>query len=287
MQIINTYKVQTGVKFIYVSLDTREGKDCVGHWIWECSFFINDIKKLKEESGVSIKILLNGKKSYKINILSDFGFSESDIVYSNNMSSNTTDGDTWNLNYVIPEEEEYVMVVPSFFYLWKTTIHNDLFFNKLTDFRKHYIDTLPEITKTIPITYISRSQKENYSRNTRKFINFEEFSSLMCEKNVHILDTDKLSSLKPQFHTVLKSKVIIVEMGSAFMINCVFIASNSHIIVINDIHHYNTPIHDWFKIYIKLVEERNNTVEIFSTGNGNESFSVDLNKMAQKIDSLI
>lgn len=287
MQIINTCKPETYVQFIYISLDTTEGKECVGHWIWECSFFIQDIKKVKQKHGLTVKILLNTKKTYKLNILSDFGFNESDIVYSNTMSTHNTGGDNWNLNYVIPEEE-YILLIPSFFYLWKTTINSEIFFNKVAEFRKYYIDNLPEISKTTPITYISRSQKENYSRNNREFINFKDFRNLMCEKNVNILDTDTLSSLTPQFHTVLSSKVIIVEAGSAFTINCAFIASNSHIILINDIHgYYNSSNYEWFIVLRILLESRNNTVEIFSTGdktNNNTPFSVDLNRMSEKID---
>jgi len=285
MQIINTYKLETDVEFMYISLDTTEGKDCVGHWIWECSFFINDIKKYSEEYDLPIKILLSNKKNYKLNILSDFGFNESDIVYSNKMTTHETQ---LSMNYVIPEEEEYVLIIPPCFYLWKIDRNTTLFFNKVNDFRKYYIDKLPDISKTIPITYISRSQKENYSSSKREFINFKDFRNLMSEKNVNILDTDKLVSLTPQFYTVLKSKVIIVEAGSAFTINCGFIASNSHIIVMNDIHHYNNPNNfEWLHMLLKLVEERNNTVEIFSTGNDNQSFTVDLNKMSQKIDTLI
>jgi hypothetical protein len=287
MQIIDTTNLDRDVEFMYLSLDTAEGKDCVGHWIWECSFFINDIKKYSEEYNLPIKILLSNKKAYKLNILSDFGFNESDIVYSNKMTNHSTD---LNLNYVIPEEEEYVLIVPSFFYLWKTSRNSEIFFNKVAEFRKYYIDNLPAITKTIDITYISRSQKENYSGNNRKFINFKDFRSLMNEKNVNILDIDTLSSLKPQFHTVLSSKVIIVEAGSAFTINCAFIASNSHIIIINDIHHYNNPNNtEWLHMLLKLVESRNNTVEIFSRGdktNNNTPFSVDLNRMSEKIDIL-
>ena len=54
--------------FIYVSLDSLEGANCAGHWIWECSVLLPHIKELKNHINKPLKILLNGQKKYKTNI---------------------------------------------------------------------------------------------------------------------------------------------------------------------------------------------------------------------------
>ena len=150
-----------------------------------------------------------------------------------------------------------------------------MFFDYLTKFRNHYILNIPNITKSIPITYLKRSEKENYANNYREFINKDEIVSILEKRGVNLLDIDSLNSLLPQFKSIIKSNTIILEMGSAFTINAAFIASNSHIIVINDNYGYYSSNTPFFIIFRKIMEERNNTVEIFSTGNHSQSFCVD------------
>jgi len=278
LRIINTHP---NASCTYVSLDTAEG-DCVGHWIWECALFLPYIKDLQKD--IPIKILLRGKKRYKDNILADFGFSESDIVYSDLMKS---DGGTWQQKYVIPQEGEYNLYAPTFFYLWTVSEDTTAFFVAVERFRKYYIDTFTDLTKSIDISYVARSKKENYTPNARTFENANEFRQMLDDKGVHIIDIDELSSLRPQFCDILKSRNIIIEMGSAFQINAAFMAENSHIIVINDAWNYKTTDWSFFRIYRKLTTERNNTVEIYSTGRERTAFNVDINCFANRIASII
>ena len=189
-RIIDNCKSKDRPSFIYISLDTIEGSSSVGHWIWECSLFLPYIKDLVK---TPFKILLKEKKNYKLNILSDFGFYDDDIVYSNKMAS---DGQTNQEQYVIPSEEEYIMYVPKFFYLWNTVLENNVFLDAFNRFRDYY--ALPDIVKTTPISYIARSRKENYLTNYRHFVNVDEFIEMINMKNVNIIDVDNFSSLKPQ-----------------------------------------------------------------------------------------
>ena len=110
---------------------------------------------------------------------------------------------------------------------------------------------------------------------------------MLEDTGVHIIDTDELSSLKPQFCDILKSRTIIVEMGSAFTINAAFMAENSHIIVINDIWEYNTTTITFFRAIKKLIGERNNTVEIYSTGSHMAAFKIDLQSFSDRISTII
>ena len=287
MDIVNTFKNKEEISYGYVSLDTIEGSSCVGHWILECSFFLPYIKELQKTVPYKLKILLNGSKMYKTNILSDFDFHEADIVYTTKMLNDLRGNCTWQEKYVIPEDSEYILHIPKFFYLWQTTIHTSLFFECITKFREYYIEKLPNITKSIPITYVARSKKENYKPSTREFINKEEIRNMLSEKGVNILDTDGLTSFIPQFHDIIKSNTIILEMGSAFLINAVFIASNSHIIMINDNWDYNADNNTHIELLRKIMKERNNTVEIFSKGEGTKAFNVDKDLLEKRVSDIL
>jgi len=283
MELIRTINTTTNAPFIYVSLDTTEGMGCVGHWIWECALFLPYIKDIQKNTSTPIKILLNGKRRYKINMLSDFGFYEDDIVYSKKMAK---DGNNFQEHYVIPEENEYMMYAPKFFYLWTVYVENNVFFDAFERFRNFYVSKLEPITKPIPILYVARSRLENYHLNKRTFVNFNDFYNIIEKRGIDILNVDNLSSFVPQFQKVLDSKTIIVEMGSAFTINAAFIATNSHIIVINDMYGYHTCQHSFFQVMRKLMSLRNNTVEIFSISSGRQ-FNIDISKFETFMDNIL
>ena len=283
----NTLQTVTDVSFVYVSLDTIEGSDCVGHWIWECSLFLPYIKELQRELSVPIKILLKNEKRYKRIILSDFGFQESDIVYSTKLVQDN--GNRWQDKYVSPIESEYICYVPEFFYLWNVEVNTTPFFEALTKFRDHFMKTIQPVEKTIPLLYIGRSRKENYNPQRRIFTNLDTFWNMLEQNNVTILNVDKLQSFQTQFTMVMRSKVIIMEMGSAFTINGGFLATDSHIIIMNDhwnYHESNTP---FFQIFRKLQTERNNTIEIFSSniGNFDGSFEIDIPHMEKRVQQIL
>jgi len=285
IDIVNTFTNNNNIQHVYVSLDTAEGS-CVGHWLWECALFLPYIKVLKKTLPYTLKILLHDSKRYKTNILSDFDFYETDILYSSKMISDHRGRGNWQETFVIPEESEYIIYLPKFFYLWETNIHTSLFFDCLTRFREYYIQKIPDTSKSIPITYVARSRKENYANNYREFINKDEIRTMLEENKVNIMDVDTLTSLVPQFSQILTSKTIIVEMGSAFKINAGLLASNSRIIVINDLWDYYNVDAPFFHILRKLMNERNNTIEIFSTG-AIKPFTVDKEYLEKRVCELI
>jgi diaminopimelate decarboxylase len=100
-----------------------------------------------------------------------------------------------------------------------------------------------------------------------------------------MIDTDRMTSLTPQFQDIVQSNAIIVEMGSAFTINATFFASNSHIIIINDAFNYHTCDFPFFQIIRKLMQERNNTIEVFSYGKHRASFQVDITSFKNTIQN--
>jgi hypothetical protein len=291
--MLNTMPPNKEVQFVYIALDCTEGS-CVGHWIWECALFLPAIKLLQTQLPHKIKILLNEPKLYKKNILSDFGFYESDIVYSNKLENFPINGGD-NRKYIHPEESEYTLYLPNIHYLWITHKERRIFFDCLNSFRNYYIQQLPDITKSTKISCVVRSIKENYFINKREFVNKDEVYNMLEKKGVNIICTDYMTSFLPQFHEILKSKVIILEMGSVFTINVAFIASNSHIILLNDFWNYDNYNSCWMEVIKKLSSERNNTIERFPTEKavgpdfkvGGHDFSIDTDKLEKRISEIL
>jgi len=281
INLVNNFKSDTPPPFSYVSLDTTEGSDCVGHWLWECAIFLPYIKDISKNTTTSLKILFRNRKEYKVKILADFGFYESDIAYSPIMVP-FGDGGQFQTR-VHPSEEEYSVYVPQFSHIVNQLDNNNLFSTRINRFRKYYIDSLPNISKTIPISYMARSNKENYHLNPRRFENMDAFCNLLNKYNVNIISVDNLDSFKAQFEIILRTKVLIVEMGSAFAINAGIIAADSHIITFNDFFADNN--HSHFILQRRLIKERNNTVDIFSKGSGHmhNPFSVNLEEFEQRL----
>lgn len=282
MDLIRAINTTTDAPFIYVSMDTAEG-GCFGHWMWEVAIFLPHIRDLRKKEARPLKILLNEKRAYKTNVLSDFGFYEADIVYSTKM---VKDGNTWQEKYVAPTEASYMMYVPKFFYVWNTTPTTYPFFEALHQFREFYISSIPLTTKTTPILYVARSRKENYAQNARTFVNMEDFRSMLHKNGVKIMEVDTLTSLTPQFQEILSASVIIAEMGSAFTINGCFIASNSRIVVINDMYNYPSCNYGFFQAMKRIMPERKNLVDIFSYGTNSAPFSIDIPKFEVMIKAL-
>jgi hypothetical protein len=181
MDILNTFKNKGYIQYAYVALDNAEGSSCVGHWFWECALFLPDIQQLQKTLPYKLKILLHEPKKYKTNTLSDFGFYHEDIVYSKKKENDKRGTGTWQENHVIPEESEYLLYLPKFFYLHHTNTNATSFLECLNKFRNHYIEKIPNTAKTIPITYIARSLKENYKSNYREFNNKKEIRDMLVK----------------------------------------------------------------------------------------------------------
>lgn len=266
------------VQVIYIALDTIEGSGCAGHWIWECGLMLPHIKEIQQNNKKKFKIILNKKKQFKLDILNDFGFYDDDIVYSDKM---TISGIKWQENYVYIDELDSVTYIPYFFYLWNTTdtIKSHYFYFSLDLFRNFYINQIESLNKTIPILYIGRTKVPGEVYCPDKIRNSQDIINTMDKYNIPILDISKLNSLKPQFEMVLKSKIIIMEQGSAFLINAVLISSNSHILILNDFDNYYTSELSYLKASRKLMQERNNTVDILQTSIPHVSIDIDINKL--------
>lgn len=246
-------------EYAYVCLDTVEGSECFGHWMYECALFLPYIDIISKELGKPLKIVLHKERRYKKVVLRDFGFTEENIIYSDRM---TTHGHSWQMNHVLPNEDSCMAIIPKFLYTWPVYPETSIFFEHVSRLVNSY--NITNVEKTIPYLFLKRSQKENYAHNSRTFINIEEVSDMLSDIGVQTLQVDNLDSLGPQIHIVRSAKTIIVEMGSAFTINAGWFAKDSHIIILNDFFNVNTSENSFMKVLRKQMAENGVTFEIFT-----------------------
>lgn len=273
---------------IYCSLDTKEGADCFGHWIYECAVFIPSICKLKELYP-TLKILLYCPRKFKINTLKDFGLLESDIEYSTNMSDRSLcrcnewykeelcNHDHTNHGWVLPATKDR-LYIPHFFYSNRNSVNNINFFKCVKEFQEHYNIYNYNVQKSIPFLYLIRSRKENYSLSTRIFENLDDMLSLSKKHDIKIIDIDTLSSIREQVNIVLQANVIIHEDGSS-LVNSTFFSKNSHAVILGRIGQGANML----EIYDKLLNISNTTICYFENLNTYRSIRIDMEKLEEHI----
>ena len=229
----------------YFVLDSLEGKNCIGHWIEEAAIYIPFIKKLKLKYP-KIKILFDGYKRYKKQFCDLFEINEDDIIYvcdrelfdpiikgrDNGCNHNRMD----ELYY--PQDKEYTIIIPCYMYIYYIASYTDNNYYKLFNNFKQLLPVKENNTKDIECIYIIRSIKsnnENYKLGTtnRKFHNLDDVIETISNMGIPIYDAADFKDLKEQIDTVNRAKTIIVEAGSAMIINALLFSKNAHIILLN------------------------------------------------------
>ena len=113
----------------------------------------------------------------------------------------------------------------------------------------------------------------------------EPVLQMLNENSVQILDVDKFASLKPQVDIIQQANVIVVEMGSALLINGCLFATNSHIIILNDFENLTESQFSYIQVYKKLLLDHNNTYELFlsKSKHTTDPFYVDIDRLRSRI----
>lgn len=204
--------------------------DALMHWVVECFIFVPIFIKLKE-TYPNIKILTSNTKRYIVNIFKFFNITN-EIVH-------TIDNKTANICFFSP-----------------IISMNDLSY--LTDVYSKYIKLYIEnISLKIPngsyynsnsptnkVLFLPRNSKDNYKPNDRIIHGTEDIEQNIIDNGGVVLNTYQINNLFIQWGIVMNSDVIIVDFGSSFLFNCLFL-KNKKIIVLNNhgffYHHNNVP----------------------------------------------
>ena len=196
----------------YFILD-NPGEYALAHWIFESFIFIKLLKELNNSLD-NIKILTTNDKKYVKSILNFFNMNKNEIVYKIDNYNNTC---YFHKAYALN-------TAPS-------NLKKDKFYNENLEYYINYIkNNIIEIKKTNKILFLPRNDKDNYVGNDRKINNTEEIKNIVIEKGGIVLDTYSLNNIDYQFSIINNSDIIILDYGSSYFFNCIFLNSKIKII---------------------------------------------------------
>jgi len=270
----------------YLVLDSLEGKECVGHWLWECSIYVPFFKEL-QTIYPSLKILMNGYKRYKEQFCELLGVDKKYLEYTSIFEAYSPNYETINSNQELyyPCKDNYTIIIPDYTYLLHLHIKNTVLH---TSYRKLFTEMnsmfpfTPNIEKSVPFIYMRRSADttENYKNgiNRRKFNNLDVVLLHMEASGIPVYDVKDFSNLKEQIEVVEKAKVIIVEHGSAWYINGILFSRGAHIIVLNKL-----PI-GCMDLEDELCKENGNTYEFIESMGDSENIIINIQELNNAIE---
>lgn len=205
----------------YIILDTPFS-EAVGHWTYECAILIPQLRELAKIYD-NIKIVYNPTPSYKDAFMAYVGIDRKHIYVPKiqNLGNNKSHNE-----YTL-EDEGNICIYPnirvcSVNLTMGTNIYTKLLHQLYTSF-----DFVGE--KEFRITLLPRHTKQNYWTGDRT-INTTDIASHLNEQDL-VVDTSKCRNLAEQISFVRRSKFIVVNDGSAFLVNGLF-ARDSILIVL-------------------------------------------------------
>jgi hypothetical protein len=196
--------------YLYIDGYYDEG---FSHWIFESSFYLPMVAKLREFYP-TLKILSFRKKGYKDCVYRAFELTENDIVYE------------------IKEKRNKVF----FFQGSSLADHTktDLYMNHVSRYYNAITSKCGPIQKDISVVYLPRGKKEN-SAGTDRLIPFQNDLIQMVStiQNSYVYYTDSTINFIEQVSIVRRASVILLDYGSSLLVNG-FFAEGSKILVLGD-----------------------------------------------------
>jgi len=241
-------------KDIYYIFDCP-GLDAFAHWFYESFIFYNNIIELTKLYP-TIKILTNNKKKYVKSLFRLFNITN-EIIYH-------------ETDYLT---EKYMPNNNNISFFSKILSLNDpntdlIYYEKLIN------ELIIEINNKIPISLISnnilllpRNKVDNYASNDRILFGIEDIEKNLIELGGIVLDTYSLNNFYYQFMIIKNSDIIILDFGSSYLVNAIFL-KNKKIIILNNYGWYEWQTREF--ITIKLICDiiiKNNNVIIVGSKN--------------------
>lgn len=232
---------------IYYWIFDAPGESALGHWIYESFIFVHILIGLNKQIK-NIKILTRNNCKYVKTILNFFNI-ENEIV--NEIS---------NYNNVCFFPKVYSLNTTP------TQIECDEYYNKHLNLYIQYIQSNLQIIKKIKSLYLPRNDTDNYKENDRIINNTDNIKQIVIQNGGMVLDTYRLNNINYQFTIVNNADIIILDYGSSFHFNCIFL-KNKKIYVLDDKGLYNGGMaFESLRLLNKIIAD-NNDVKIITTHN--------------------
>ena len=245
----NIQNIDNNEKEIYYIFDCP-AVDAFAHWVFESFIFYNYFLQINQLHS-NVKIVVSNKKKYVKNFFKLFNIEN--IIIDNIQSFN-------NICYFSPILSLNDLNIDSNLFI--TLINNFAY-----DIMNYKINNLPNVNNII---YLPRNTKDNYVPNDYIIIDSDIIEENVINFNGTILNTYQINNLNLQFSIINSFNTIILNFGSSFLVNCIFL-KNKKIIILNyngmmsQIYHY--PSINILFNYIKnnniiiVINSKNNTFD--------------------------
>lgn len=198
-------------KEIYYVFDCP-GEDALFHWIAESFIFYPLLLKIKEIHP-NIKILTKNTRKYVKNI---FNFFNINIEITNTIKGN-------NICFFSPIAS-----------LNELDCLKDLFFKYIYLYIDNIILLLSNsILPHNKIILLPRNNKDNYVSNDRIIPGIEDIEQNIINTGGVVLNTYQINNIHLQWCIIQSSEIIILDYGSSFFFNCLFLKNKKIIILDN------------------------------------------------------
>jgi len=232
-------------KEIYYIFDCP-GEDALLHWLVECFIFYPIFLKLKLEYP-TIKILTKNTKRYVRNLF----------------------------NFVnINDEIKYNIESPNNICFFSPIISlNDLHKNRelFVKYVKLYIDDVnirlsTTVLENNKILLLPRNSKDNYKANERIIPGIQLLEDKIIDMGGVVLNTYDINNISLQFAIIKHSDIIIMDYGSSFFFNTLFV-KNKTIIVLDNYRYSSDQINNFYsmKHLYELINEKNKVIIVTTT----------------------
>ena len=189
------------------------GEDALGHWVYESFMFYPLYSELKKKYP-TLQILTSNKKKYVKNLLIFFGLDD-------------------NIVYKIDTNNKNVCYFPPIISM--NDLKNEDIFKKYINIYDNSIkEKLTKFQKNNKFLFLPRNTVDNYAINDRTIPLTEEFRTIIIEYGGTVLNTYEINNLTFQFNIILNSEIIIVDFGSSFLFNCIFLENKKIILLHNN-----------------------------------------------------
>lgn len=221
------------------------GEFALAHWIYESFIFIHILIGLNERIA-NIKIVTKNHKKYVKSMLCFFEI-KNEVVN------------------VIDNYNNYCYYPKIYSINTSRQIEEDAYYNLYLNLYINYIQSnIPIMQQSITTVFLPRNNADNYLPNDRTINNTDKIKNTVIDNGGTVLDTYALNNIIYQFTIINNADVVILDFGSSFLFNCIFL-KNKKIYVIDNQNQYQP--HSKFAIINLLYKKisSNNEINIITS----------------------
>jgi hypothetical protein len=245
------------------------GEDALGHWIFESFIFFPIFMKLKQKYD-NIKIITKNTKKYVRIVFNLFGITcdilhniPTDSYFQHNIGNVGTKNATLDSECVNKRNRCFFPPVLS---LNDNELNQDMFLHFIDNYRNYIIENiLTTFKQQNNLLFLPRNSVDNYANNDRRIPFTAEIKDYVINNGGVVLNSYEINNLFIQFHTVYNSDIIILDYGSSYWFNCIFLNNKTIILLSDDVIYFQTNNIISCRILFDIISKNNNVI-IVHTG---------------------